>query len=167
MDELANDPQKASQYIQQQYNMQETSDEMLDHIAHLEERHEGMQRIEKSIKELNEMWVELNVLITAQGEMLDNIEQNVQMTRSYVTSGTEQLKKAEKHQKCARKVNTYITQTNKYKKKKITQNKKQGIQKQNHTSDSRIFFWYFCMFLFWTYRIHGCVLKVTQRNSCM
>merc|ERR1719410_3226968 len=103
-DEMVNDYDRAEAFIQEQFQMVEASDALVDRLAELEDRHQGMLKIEKSIKELQEMWMELNVLVTEQGEMLDQISRNVEETRDYVKSATKHLQKAEEKQKCSRKL---------------------------------------------------------------
>ena len=103
-EEMVNDYDRAEAFIQEQFQMVETSDALIDRLADLEDRHQGMLKIEKSIKELQEMWMELNVLVTEQGEMLDQISKNVEETRDYVKSATKHLQKAEEKQKCSRKL---------------------------------------------------------------
>jgi len=103
-EELINDYDKAEVFIQEQFQMHEASDALVDRLAELEDRHQGMLKIEKSIKELQEMWMELNVLVTEQQEMLDHISRNVEETRDYVKSATKHLQKAEENQKCSRKL---------------------------------------------------------------
>lgn len=103
-EEMVNDYDRAEAFIQEQFQMVEASDALIDRLAELESRHEGMLKIEKSIKELQEMWMELNVLVTEQQEMLDHISKNVEETRDYVKSATKHLQKAEENQKCSRKL---------------------------------------------------------------
>eukprot|EP01084_Bolivina_argentea_P134958 237897_1 len=106
-EEMVNDYDRAEAFIQEQFQMVETSDALVDRLAELEDRHQGMIKIEKSIKELQEMWMELNVLVTEQQEMLDHITRNVEETRDYVKSATKHLQKAEENQKCSRKLQMY------------------------------------------------------------
>merc|ERR1711997_587579 len=68
------------------------SDALVDRLAELEDRHQGMLRME------------LNVLVTEQQELLDHITKNVEETRDYVKSATKHLQKAEENQKCSRKL---------------------------------------------------------------
>jgi len=103
-EEMVNDYDRAEAFIQEQFQMVEASDALVDRLAELEDRHQGMLKIEKSIKELQEMWMELNVLVTEQQEMLDQISKNVEETRDYVKSATKHLQKAEEKQKCSRKL---------------------------------------------------------------
>merc|ERR1712129_533800 len=77
---------------------------LVDRLAELEDRHQGMLKIEKSIKELQEMGMELNVLVTEQQELLDHITHNVEETRDSVKSAPKHLQKAEETQKCSRKL---------------------------------------------------------------
>merc|ERR1712154_706419 len=86
-EEMVNDYDRAEAFIQEQFQMVEASDALIDRLA-----------------ELEEMWMELNVLVTEQGEMLDQISRNVEETRDYVKSATKHLQKAEEKQKCSRKL---------------------------------------------------------------
>eukprot|EP00484_Ammonia_sp_Unknown_P018232 CAMPEP_0197034514 /NCGR_PEP_ID=MMETSP1384-20130603/12607_1 /TAXON_ID=29189 /ORGANISM="Ammonia sp." /LENGTH=338 /DNA_ID=CAMNT_0042464457 /DNA_START=34 /DNA_END=1050 /DNA_ORIENTATION=- len=106
-DEMLNDFDRAEAFLQEQFQISDTSDALMDRLAELEDRHQGMIKIEKSIKELQEMWMELNVLITEQQEQLDHIAKNVEETRDYVKSATKHLGEAEKHQKKSRKLQLY------------------------------------------------------------
>ncbi len=65
-EEMVNDYDRAEAFIQEQFQMVEASDALVDRLAELEDRHQGMMRIERSIKELQELWMELNVLVTEQ-----------------------------------------------------------------------------------------------------
>mmetsp|Transcript_20265 Transcript_20265/g.24991 ORF Transcript_20265/g.24991 Transcript_20265/m.24991 type:complete len:346 (+) Transcript_20265:84-1121(+) len=105
---MVDDYEAAQEYIQQQFAMNDTSDAMLDRLTELEDRHKGMLRIEQSIRELQEMWTELHILISEQQEYIDQIENNVMMTKDYVKSAVKQIKSAEVHQKKARKASFYL-----------------------------------------------------------
>ena len=50
---------------------------MLDTLAEVQERHEAVKELEKSLMELHQVFLDMAVLVEAQGEMLDNIEQQV------------------------------------------------------------------------------------------
>lgn len=53
---------------------------MLDTLAEIQERHEAVKELEKSLMELHQIFLDMAVLVEAQGEMLDNIEQQVSIT---------------------------------------------------------------------------------------
>ena len=106
-EEMINDYDRAEAFIQEQFQMVQASDALVDRLAELEDRHQGMLKIERSIKELQELWMELNVLVTEQQELLDHITKNVEETRDYVKSATKHLIKAEEKQKCSRKLQLY------------------------------------------------------------
>merc|ERR1712176_564692 len=76
----------------------------LERVEEIENRHQGMIKIEKSIKELHHLWMELNVLVTEQQEALDRIEQNVDETKHYVEKAKANIIKSEKTNKCTRKL---------------------------------------------------------------
>ena len=49
----------------------------LDAMAEIQERHEAVKDLEKSLVDLHQIFLDMSVLVDAQGEMLDNIEQQV------------------------------------------------------------------------------------------
>ena len=51
--------------------------QVLDTLAEVQERHEAVKELEKSLMELHQVFLDMAVLVEAQGEMLDNIEQQV------------------------------------------------------------------------------------------
>jgi len=79
------------------------ADDLLDTVAEIEERYEGMKRIEQGVREIYELFQQLATLVEIQQEYLDNIETNVQQTRNYTEKAVEEIRKGEKSQKQARK----------------------------------------------------------------
>ena len=49
----------------------------LDAMAEIQERHEAVKDLEESLADLHQIFLDMSVLVDAQGEMLDNIEQQV------------------------------------------------------------------------------------------
>ncbi|KAL4660412.1 syntaxin-2 isoform X2 [Arapaima gigas] len=72
-------------------------------LNEIESRHKDIIRLENSIKELHEMFVDMAVLVETQGEMINNIEKNVTSAVDYVGQAKEQTKKAVRYQKKARR----------------------------------------------------------------
>ncbi|KAJ8900087.1 hypothetical protein K2173_024203 [Erythroxylum novogranatense] len=80
---------------------------ILDTINEIQERHDAVKEMEKNLKELHQVFLDMAVLVQAQGEQLDDIESNVQRANSYVRGGTESLQIARKFQKNSRKWTCY------------------------------------------------------------
>uniref|UniRef100_A0A7N2M4S8 t-SNARE coiled-coil homology domain-containing protein n=1 Tax=Quercus lobata TaxID=97700 RepID=A0A7N2M4S8_QUELO len=76
---------------------------VLDTIQEIQERHDAVKDIEKNLKELHQVFLDMAVLVQAQGEQLDNIETHVNRANSYVRGGTQQLQTARSLQKNTRK----------------------------------------------------------------
>ena len=57
-----------------------------DTVAEIQERHEAVVGLEKSLMELHQIFLDMAVLVEAQGEMLDNIENQVSATHRPVAS---------------------------------------------------------------------------------
>lgn len=72
-------------------------------LSEIEGRHKDIVRLESSIKELHDMFVDIAMLVENQGEMLDNIELNVMHTVDHVEKARDETKRAVKYQGQARK----------------------------------------------------------------
>ncbi|WOL15729.1 syntaxin-132 [Canna indica] len=77
--------------------------QILDTLAEIQERHDTVREIEGKLIELQQVFRDMAVLVEAQGEMLDNIESEVNRASDFVTSGVNVLNKARKLQKNTRK----------------------------------------------------------------
>jgi len=104
MDYMVDNPAELESFLKNKWAGVRTADALLDRVVEIEDRHQGMLKIEKSIKELHELWMELNVMVSEQQEHLDRVEANVEETKNYVTKGVLNLEKGEKKQKSARKL---------------------------------------------------------------
>ncbi|CAJ1967279.1 unnamed protein product [Sphenostylis stenocarpa] len=80
---------------------------ILDTINEIQERHDAVKELEKSLKELHQVFLDMTVLVQHQGEQLDDIESHVARAQSFVRTGAEQLQTARKHQKNTRKWTCY------------------------------------------------------------
>lgn len=60
-------------------------------------RHEEIIKLEKSIMEVHEMFLDLAVLVESQGAMINNIEDNVLKTGDYIRTATVELDMARQH----------------------------------------------------------------------
>lgn len=67
-------------------------------------RHQDIRKLEKSIKELHDMFIDMATLVDQQGDKLDRIESHVASSRAYVEKGREETNKALVYQNEARKV---------------------------------------------------------------
>jgi len=66
------------------------------------EREEGIREIESTINEVNTIFRDLAELVNEQGEMIDNIENNISQTVVRTDQANQELTKASKYQKSAR-----------------------------------------------------------------
>ncbi|XP_020588717.1 syntaxin-132-like [Phalaenopsis equestris] len=77
--------------------------QVMDTLEEIQERHDAVKEIEKKLLELHQIFMDMAVLVEAQGEMLDNIETQVANAVNHVQSGTEALQTAKSLQKQSRK----------------------------------------------------------------
>lgn len=72
-------------------------------LADIEARHADIMKLEKSIQELHDMFMDMAMLVEQQGEMIDRIEYNVEQAVDYVETAKMDTKKAVKYQSKARR----------------------------------------------------------------
>ncbi|XP_065200781.1 syntaxin-1A isoform X6 [Planococcus citri] len=72
-------------------------------LADIEARHADIIKLETSIKELHDMFMDMAMLVENQGEMIDRIEYHVEHAVDYVQTATQDTKKALKYQSKARR----------------------------------------------------------------
>ncbi|KAF5840438.1 Qa-SNARE, Sso1/Syntaxin1-type [Dunaliella salina] len=84
--------------------MEQGRGRVLDTLAEIQERHRAIKELEQSLLELHQIFLDMAVLVEAQGEMLDNIEKQVHRSVDYVSTGTNFLSSAKKIQHKTRKL---------------------------------------------------------------
>ncbi|KAK1397247.1 t-SNARE coiled-coil homology domain-containing protein [Heracleum sosnowskyi] len=77
--------------------------QVMETIMEIQERHDAVKEIEKNLVELHQVFLDMAVLVEAQGEQLDNIQDQVERASSFVRGGTQHLEVARKTQKNTRK----------------------------------------------------------------
>ncbi|XP_041504226.1 syntaxin-2 isoform X1 [Microtus oregoni] len=73
-------------------------------LNEIESRHKDIMKLETSIRELHEMFMDMAMFVETQGEMVNNIERNVMNAADYVEHAKEETKKAIKYQSKARRL---------------------------------------------------------------
>ncbi|XP_029556171.1 syntaxin-1A isoform X5 [Salmo trutta] len=74
----------------------------------IETRHTEIIKLENSIRELHDMFMDMAILVESQGEMIDRIEYNVEHSVDYVERAVSDTKKAVKYQSKARRKKVMI-----------------------------------------------------------
>ncbi|XP_009955868.1 PREDICTED: syntaxin-2 isoform X2 [Leptosomus discolor] len=77
-------------------------------LNEIESRHKDIMKLESSIRELHEMFMDMAMFVETQGEMINNIEKNVMNASDYVEHAKEETKKAVKYQSKARRKLMFI-----------------------------------------------------------
>eukprot|EP01066_Platyproteum_vivax_P016274 Platyproteum_vivax@DN7070_c0_g1_i1.p1 len=72
-------------------------------LADVYDKYRDVKRLEASVKELHEMFVELATLVDRQGQFLDSIEENVEGAQVYTEKAEKELVTARKWQVTAKK----------------------------------------------------------------
>ena len=89
---------RIAEYMEMGYSQVEIQ-ELLTLDQQAQEQNNEVQAILASVKELHEMFTEMNDLIMEQGTVLDRIDYNLTSAVKKLDKGNEQLKKAREHQK--------------------------------------------------------------------
>lgn len=74
----------------------------------VEEREQEVNKIVKSIVDLNEIFKDLGNMVHDQGTILDRIDYNIEQTQVQVHEGFKQLQKAERYQRKNRKMHCIL-----------------------------------------------------------
>ncbi|XP_030544300.1 syntaxin-132-like [Rhodamnia argentea] len=80
--------------------------QVVNTLEEIQERHDAVQEIEKKLLDLHQIYLDMAVLVEAQGEILDNIESQVTNAVDHVNMGTDALNTAKNLQKKSRKCMT-------------------------------------------------------------
>jgi len=72
-------------------------------LADIQERHRDITKLETSIAELHQLFLDMSVLVENQGELLDQIEYTVSQSVSYTGKAVDELRQANKYTKQFRK----------------------------------------------------------------
>ena len=72
-------------------------------LADIEARHADIIKLEASIKDLHDMFMDMAMLVENQGEMIDRIEYHVDHAVDYVQTATQETKQAVQYQSKARR----------------------------------------------------------------
>ncbi|KVI08293.1 syntaxin-121-like [Cynara cardunculus var. scolymus] len=77
--------------------------QVMETILEIQERHDAVTVIERHLRELHQVFMDMAVLVESQGEQLNDIESHVNRASSFVRGGAQQLQVARKTQKNTRK----------------------------------------------------------------
>jgi len=72
-------------------------------LKDIQDRHQEILKLEESLRELHQLFVDMQILVEAQGQMLNEIEKAVDNAVDYTEKGAAEMKKAVKYQKQSRK----------------------------------------------------------------
>jgi syntaxin 1B/2/3 len=92
-----------SEQIFQKAIQEQGRGQILDTIAEIQERHDAVRDMERKLLELHQIFMDMAVLVEAQGELLDNIEVQVTKAVNHIEQGTKALVKAKSLQRSTRK----------------------------------------------------------------
>ncbi|XP_054155008.1 syntaxin-1A-like [Oppia nitens] len=79
------------------------SRELRQRLADIEARHADIIKLENSIRELHDMFMDMALVVDIQGETIDSIEQHVRNAGDYVETGVQDFKPALKWQRKSRR----------------------------------------------------------------
>ncbi|KAL5079325.1 hypothetical protein RYX36_007746 [Vicia faba] len=92
-----------SEQIFQKAIQEQGRGQIVDTLAEIHERHEAVRDVERKLLDLQQIFMDIAVLVDAQGDMLDNIESQVSSAVDHVQQGNNTLQKAKKLQRNSRK----------------------------------------------------------------
>jgi len=72
-------------------------------LSYVENKHNDIVKLNNSIMELHQLFVDMSVLVAQQGELIDQIEDNCNMAAEYTSQGVKAIREAAVIQKKSRK----------------------------------------------------------------
>lgn len=72
-------------------------------LIFIQEQHRDVMKLEKSIVELHQLFIDMQALVDLQGEMISQIEHNVRQAQNYTSDGVEVLVMADHTKQASRK----------------------------------------------------------------
>jgi t-SNARE complex subunit (syntaxin) len=94
---------KGSSLMSQQIFTIANADDAQQLIEDMQDRHNDIMVLEKSILELHQLFVDMSLLVEQQGDMINTIESQVEQAADYTGQAVVELRSAVQHQKNARK----------------------------------------------------------------
>lgn len=73
-------------------------------LADIEARHADIIKLENSIRELHDMFMDMAMLVESQGELVDRVENHVEQSKEWAETGKKELFQASEYMSKARKV---------------------------------------------------------------
>lgn len=95
VNELAKDPESASKLLSQQISGK-VHRKVQNAVDDIQSKYQVILKLEKSVEEVYQLFLDLNTLIQTQGEMLNTIESNLEEARGYVEKAEKKLVLAKK-----------------------------------------------------------------------
>ncbi|KAM0992624.1 hypothetical protein ACFX13_008482 [Malus domestica] len=92
-----------SEQIFQKAIQEQGRGQIMDTLAEIQERHDAVRDLERKLLDLQQIFLDMAVLVDAQGDLLNNIETQVSSAVDHVQQGNNALQKAKKLQKSSRK----------------------------------------------------------------
>ncbi|KAL4497907.1 hypothetical protein ABPG72_014764 [Tetrahymena utriculariae] len=104
VEEICNDPTQVSQMMQKRFNQSATV-QQLNTFNDIQEKHKEILELERSVRQVDELFKDLAMLVHHQGLMIDDIESNVKTTKTNTTLSNKHLGSAKTyHQKSKKKM---------------------------------------------------------------
>ncbi|CAD8046074.1 unnamed protein product [Paramecium primaurelia] len=103
LDEICNDPQKATQLLQGKLYGEAPSIGLTNAVSDIQEKYKDIQQLEKSVELVYQLFVDLAILVHAQGQQIDNIEISLGSAKTYVGKAEKSLVEAKEDHQSARK----------------------------------------------------------------
>jgi syntaxin 1B/2/3 len=76
---------------------------VLDTVQEIQGRYDAAREVERSLLELHQVFLDMAVMVEAQGERMDDIEHHVTSASHYVKDGNRELKCARQYQRSSRR----------------------------------------------------------------
>lgn len=102
VEEITNDPEGAAKVLSNKM-LGAGHVKLQNAVSDIQDKYKDILKLERSVEVMHQMFVDMAMLVQAQGEIIDNIEVNIKEAKDYVHKGVGQLKSAQvSHEKSRR-----------------------------------------------------------------
>lgn len=105
--DVINNPDRVKQYYEKKL-VGTAHVKLQNAVSDIEERYKDLKKLETSMLQVHRMVIQLSKLVQAQGEMIENISQNISKAKDYIKEGEKNVGKSKKCMEHNRKVKCIV-----------------------------------------------------------
>jgi t-SNARE complex subunit (syntaxin) len=107
VEEITNDPEGAAKLLSSKM-LGAGHTKLQNAVSDIQDKYKDILKLERSVEIMHQMFVDMSILVHAQGQIIDSIALNLSDAKSYVNKGVGKLANAQDSHKKSRTLQCYI-----------------------------------------------------------